>query len=87
MQNEEGINVDLYIPRRCSYTNRLIESKDHASVQINVANVDPVTGITTGDQKTFCLAGFIRFKSESDMALTSLVSKADAAMMANQGES
>ncbi|KAF5941857.1 hypothetical protein HYC85_019500 [Camellia sinensis] len=36
MQNEEGQNMDLYIPRKCSATNRLITAKDHASVQINV---------------------------------------------------
>ena len=78
MQNEAGDNVDLYVPRKCSYTNRLIKAKDHASVQINVANVDPVTGIMTGDSKAYCLAGYLRFKSEGDMALTALVRKADA---------
>ncbi|KAL4583115.1 hypothetical protein LXL04_007679 [Taraxacum kok-saghyz] len=39
MQNEEGQksqNMDLYIPRKCSATNRLITSKDHASVKINI---------------------------------------------------
>ena len=35
MINAEGENVDLYIPRKCSWTNRLIEAKDHAAVQIN----------------------------------------------------
>ncbi|GKA70899.1 40S ribosomal protein S21-2-like protein [Tanacetum coccineum] len=40
MQNEEGQNMDLYIPRKCSATNRLITSKDHASVQINVGHLD-----------------------------------------------
>ena len=45
MQNENGENVDLYVPRKCSWTNRLVEAKDHSSVQINVANVDPVTGL------------------------------------------
>lgn len=84
MQNEDGVAVDLYIPRRCSWTNRLIESKDHAAVQINIANVDPVTGISTGENTTFCLAGFIRFKSEGDMALTELVRKNDMEMMADQ---
>ncbi len=77
MQNESGDNVDLYIPRKCSWTHRLVESKDHASVQVNVANVDPVTGIATGESKSYCLAGYIRFKSEGDMALTELVRKAD----------
>ena len=82
MQNEEGENVDLYIPRKCSYTNRLVSAKDHASVQVNVANVDPVTGIMTGESTAYCLAGYIRFKSESDMALTSLVQKRDTQLFA-----
>jgi small subunit ribosomal protein S21e len=77
MQNEEGDNVDLYIPRKCSWTNRLVAAKDHASVQINVANVDPVTGLATGDSTAYCLAGYIRFNSEADMAMTSLVQKKD----------
>lgn len=86
MQNEEGLNVDLYVPRKCSWTNRLVESKDHASVQINVANVDPVTGIVTGENTPYCLAGYIRFKCESDMAFTALTQKKDMEMlMAAQG--
>ena len=80
MQNENGDNVDLYVPRKCNWTNRLVEAKDHSSVQINVANVDPVTGIATGDATPYCLAGHIRDISEGDMALTSLVKKNDAAM-------
>jgi small subunit ribosomal protein S21e len=81
MQNEAGENVDLYVPRKCSWTNRLVAAKDHASVQINVANVDPVTGVSTGDYTPYCLTGYIRFKSESDMALTALVEQNDAKLM------
>ena len=82
MQNEDGINVDAYVPRKCSWTNRLIRAKDHASTQINVANVDPVTGLATGDNTAYCLAGYIRFKSEGDMALTELVATGDAKLLA-----
>ena len=82
MQNEDGVNVDAYIPRKCSWTNRLIRAKDHASTQINVANVDPVTGVATGDNTAYCLAGYIRFKSEGDMALTELVQQNDAKLLA-----
>lgn len=82
MQNESGENVDLYVPRKCSYTNRLVTAKDHSSVQINVANVDPVTGIATGEYTAYCLAGYIRFKSEGDMALTTLVKEHDSQVMA-----
>ncbi len=86
MQNEAGQNVDLYVPRKCSWTNQLIRAKDHASVQINVANVDPVTGVATGDSTPYCLGGYIRFKSEGDMALTDLVQKKDTAMLAGSNE-
>lgn len=86
MQNEVGENVDLYVPRKCSWTNQLIKAKDHSSVQINVANVDPVTGVATGESTPYCLAGYIRFKSEGDMALTDLVEKKDAAMLAGSDE-
>jgi small subunit ribosomal protein S21e len=84
MQNEAGQVVDLYIPRKCSWTNRLLTSKDHGAVQINVANVNPVTGVATGDSKTFTLCGYIRDKSEGDMALTDLVAKSDAAALASE---
>ncbi|KAK6161138.1 hypothetical protein DH2020_004519 [Rehmannia glutinosa] len=51
--------MDLYIPRKCSATNRLITSKDHASVQINVGHLDE-RGVYTGGFSTFALCGFIR---------------------------
>ena len=85
MQNESGENVDLYVPRKCSWTNRLVPAKDHSSVQINVANVDPVTGMATPDYTPYCLAGYIRFKSEGDMALTALVQQHDAQQLAAGG--
>ena len=78
MQNESGQNVDLYVPRKCSYTNRLINAKDHGAVQINVGNVDPQTGLYTGESTPFVLNGYIRNKSEADMALAYVVAKADA---------
>merc|ERR1739842_119894 len=40
MQDDDGQIVDIYIPRKCSATNRLITAKDHASVQIEIAEVN-----------------------------------------------
>mmetsp|Transcript_15574 Transcript_15574/g.48711 ORF Transcript_15574/g.48711 Transcript_15574/m.48711 type:complete len:82 (+) Transcript_15574:63-308(+) len=77
MQNEAGQNVDLYIPRKCSWTNRLIEAQDKASVQINVGTIDANTGLYTNAYKTYALSGYVRSKGESDMALTDLVRKQD----------
>ena len=42
MQNDQNQIVDLYIPRKCSATNRLITAKDHASVQIEIAEVSNI---------------------------------------------
>ncbi|TNV75764.1 hypothetical protein FGO68_gene15179 [Halteria grandinella] len=55
MQNDEQKIVDLYIPRKCSATNRLITAKDSASVQIDISE----NGKTTGKKKTIALAGFM----------------------------
>lgn len=85
MQNEKGELVDLYVPRKCSWTSRLVQAKDHASVQINVANVDPVTGQALAENTPFVLAGYIRFKSEGDMALTALSKKKDMESMNTEG--
>ena len=37
MENDQRKVVDLYIPRRCFTTNRLLDAKDHASVQITLS--------------------------------------------------
>lgn len=39
MENDAGQIVDLYVPRKCSATNRPIGARDHAAVQINVVEV------------------------------------------------
>lgn len=67
----------LLPPRpRSSWTKRLITSDDYSAVQINVGDVDPVTGKYTGTFKTFAISGYLRDKGESDMALTALVAQA-----------
>ncbi|CAK4078148.1 unnamed protein product [Aphanomyces euteiches] len=76
MQNEAGQNIDIYIPRKCSWTNRILSAKDHASVQIAVAKVD-ANGVYTGQNDVYALAGYIRGKGEGDMALTDLVRRAE----------
>ena len=48
MQNDKGEIVDLYIPRKCSASNRLIGAKDKSSIQINFSDVDPQTGRMLG---------------------------------------
>ena len=74
MQNSKGEYVDLYIPRKCEATNRLIDCKDTASVQITL-NTDGLNVAKKGDQKNFTviLSGFVRSKGNSDAALNKIL--------------
>mmetsp|Transcript_6296 Transcript_6296/g.12532 ORF Transcript_6296/g.12532 Transcript_6296/m.12532 type:complete len:84 (-) Transcript_6296:2352-2603(-) len=76
MQNDKGDVVDMYIPRKCSATNRLIPANDHSSVQINIGRVDS-EGRYTGEFDTMALCGFIRGKGLADDALYRLVKEND----------
>jgi len=75
MQNDEGLNQDLYIPRKCSATNRLIGAKDHAAVQINIGHVNQ-NGVYTAEYTAFALCGFIRKDGRSDEAINRLATEA-----------
>ena len=61
MKNAEGESVDLYIPRKCSWTNRLITCKDHAAVQVNVGHLG-ADGTYSGNYTTFAISGYVRNK-------------------------
>ncbi|KAG2689580.1 hypothetical protein I3843_01G090500 [Carya illinoinensis] len=74
IQNEEGLITELYIPRKCIFTNRLITSKDHASVQINVGHLDE-NGVYNGHFSTFVLCGFVRAQGDVDSGLDRLWQK------------
>ncbi|KAF7695937.1 hypothetical protein HF521_006031 [Silurus meridionalis] len=72
MQNDAGEFVDLYVPRKCSASNRIIAAKDHASIQINIAELDKVTGRFNGQFKTYAICGAIRRMGEADDSLLRL---------------
>jgi small subunit ribosomal protein S21e len=68
MKNDEGEVVDLYIPRKCAWTDKLITAKDHASVQLNIGHLNE-EGIYQNHFTTFALAGKVRAQGEADSAL------------------
>lgn len=73
----QGDLVDLYVPRKCSATNRLITSKDHASIQITIADVDPSTGVAIKNGgTTIALCGQVRSQGESDDSINRIATKA-----------
>jgi len=71
MQNASGQLVDLYIPRKCSWTSKLITAKDHASIQLNIGHLDE-NGVYTGDFSTVALAGGVRLTGNGDSAVDQL---------------
>jgi len=75
MQNDAGEFVDLYVPRKCTASNRIIHAKDHASIQINLADVDDTTGRMLDTNKTYAICGDIRRMGESDDCINRLAKK------------
>ena len=57
------------------FIDRLITSKDHASVQISIADVD-ADGRALSTSTTFALCGQVRAMGESDDSLNRLATKA-----------
>ncbi|KAL7294176.1 40S ribosomal protein S21 [Trichogramma pretiosum] len=75
MENDAGEFVDLYCPRKCSASNRIIHAKDHASIQLALVDLDPVTGRMTDTIKMYAISGSIRRMGESDDCIVRLAKK------------
>ena len=72
MQNDKKEIVDLYIPRKCSWTNRLITATDRGAVQFRIAHVNK-DGYMVKDSFTYIsLSGKLRARGEADMAVNEL---------------
>lgn len=70
-----GLTVCLHSSICSSASNRIIHAKDHASVQINIVDVDPETGRMTDGSKTYAICGEIRRMGESDDCIVRLAKK------------
>mmetsp|Transcript_105823 Transcript_105823/g.147549 ORF Transcript_105823/g.147549 Transcript_105823/m.147549 type:complete len:94 (-) Transcript_105823:414-695(-) len=73
--NDKNELIDLYIPRKCAITNKVISAKDRSSVQINVGVVDEQTGRYTGENLIFAFSGFVRKQGRADAELEILLNK------------
>ncbi|CAF1501301.1 unnamed protein product [Adineta ricciae] len=79
MQQTDNIptadQIELYVPRKCAASNKIIAAKDHAAVQLDIAEVDERTGVATGKNRTYALCGSIRMMGESDDSLVRLATR------------
>ncbi|KAH9249756.1 hypothetical protein BASA81_012563 [Batrachochytrium salamandrivorans] len=72
MQNDKKEIVDLYIPKKCSWSNRLIHSQDKGAIQFRIAHVGK-EGYVVKDAFTYiALSGKTRSNGEADMAVNEL---------------
>ena len=67
--------IELYVPRKCAASNKIIAAKDHAAVQLDIAEVNEQTGRMTGKSRTYALCGSIRMMGEADDSIVRLASQ------------
>ena len=46
--NLENKLTDTYLPRKCDFTDRVVTSKDHSSIQLSICDVNPDGTINLG---------------------------------------
>merc|ERR1712080_745488 len=74
MRNVQGEDVDMYVPRKCSATSRIIHPTDRCSVQLNIPKVDADGRIVEGEFEQFiAISGFIRNKGRSDQEIEKIL--------------
>ncbi|ORM39920.1 40S ribosomal protein S21 [Babesia sp. Xinjiang] len=71
MINDDGKLVDLYIPRKCSATSRLLPARDHGSIQINIGLTDE-NGAYNNQNVSFALSRTLRLGGDADEAMNRL---------------
>lgn len=67
--NDKNKVTDIFLPRKCDYTDRIITSKDYSSVQLSICDVKPDGTIDLGSPKLVTLCGYVRGTGQSDAAL------------------
>ena len=67
--------IELYVPRKCAASNKIIAAKDHGAVQLDLAEVNEQTGRMTGKSRTYALCGSIRMMGEADDSLVRLATR------------
>ena len=73
LTNNQGEIVDKYLPRKCGATSKLIGSKDHASIQLFVPDLDEEGRVVFDKGYKFAISGFVRHKGRSDFEIEKLL--------------
>jgi small subunit ribosomal protein S21e len=71
--NQDSKLTDLYLPRKCDFTDRLITPKDNSSIQISVCDVNPDGTINLGKSSVVTICGYVRSLGQSDSAIEKIL--------------
>jgi len=75
MKNVSGEDVDLYVPRKCSATSKILCPTDRSSIQLNIPKVDADGRIVEGEFEHFiAISGYVRNKGRSDQEIEKILS-------------
>jgi hypothetical protein len=67
--NDKNKVTDIYLPRKCDYTDRVITSKDFSSVQLSICDVKADGTIDLSKSNLITISGYVRGTGQSDAAL------------------
>ena len=67
--NDKHNLTDIYLPRKCDYTDKMITAKDNSSIQLSICDVNPDGTINHNKSNIITLCGFVRGTGQSDIAL------------------
>merc|ERR1712048_639611 len=74
MRNVQGDGVDLYVPRKCSATSRILHPRDRSSIQLNLPKVDANGRVVPDEfEDSVAISGYIRNKARSDLEIEKLL--------------
>merc|ERR1711879_242891 len=74
MKNVNGDDVDLYVPRKCSATSRILHPRDKSSIELNIPKVDANGRVIRDEfEDPICISGYIRNKARSDLEIEKIL--------------
>lgn len=74
-KNKHITSILIIFVNSSSASNRIIHAKDHASIQINLVDVDETTGRMLDTSKAYAICGEIRRMGEADDCISRLAKK------------
>ena len=80
--NLENKLTDIYLPRKCDFTDRVVTSKDHSSIQLSISDVlsfliqvNSDGTINLGKSSIVTISGFVRSTGQGDAAIQKVLTE------------